>query len=347
MRRDAFARAIRGSNTIEGYNVTIDDAVAVAEDEEPLDADEETRAAIIGYRDALTYILQLENDPHFEYSAALIRSLHYMMIKYDLSKRPGQWRPGPIRVVDERKKQVVYTGPDADKLPSLMRELISSLNEKDASPAMIRAAMAHLNLTMIHPFSDGNGRMARALQTLVLAREGILSPTFCSIEEYLGRHQDDYYNVLAEVGKGSWHPECDARPWIRFCLLAHYRGATNLLRRTRELQILWDEIELQRKKLGLPERVEVALVTAAFGRRVYNSLYRKMSEISDQVASRDLKKLTDLGLLVPHGEKRGRLYMGSKKLLAARQRLKEIRIEDDPFAMDKPKQPSLPGLSAE
>jgi Fic family protein len=48
--------------------------------------------------------------------------------------------------------------------------------------------MAHLNLVMIHPFRDGNGRMARCLQSVVLAREGVLSPVFMSVEEYLGRN---------------------------------------------------------------------------------------------------------------------------------------------------------------
>jgi len=67
--------------------------------------------------------------------------------------------------------------------------------------------MAHLNLTMIHPFSDGNGRMARCLQSLVLARGGKLSPEFLSIEEYLGRNTPSYYQVLSAVAQG----ECGDR----------------------------------------------------------------------------------------------------------------------------------------
>lgn len=346
LRRDAFARAIRGSNSIEGYNVTIDDALAAADDQEPLDANAETWAAVTGYRDALTYVLQLEGDPHFEHSEAFIRGLHYMMIKHDLNKHPGKWRPGPIRIVDERRQQIVYTGPDARLIPPLMRELVASLNATSESPVMVRAAMAHLNLTMIHPFSDGNGRMARALQTLVLVREGILSPTFCSIEEYLGRNQDAYYAVLAEVGQGSWHPENDCRPWIRFCLRAHYRCATDLLRRSREWQLVWDDIERERTRLGLPERVETVLVMAAMGRRVRNASYRIAAEISEQQASRDLKALTDMGLLVAKGEKRGRTYSGSERLLSIRNALREPRVDEDPFSTDEANadQPELPGL---
>jgi Fic family protein len=57
---------------------------------------------------------------------------------------------------------------------------------------MIRTAKAHLNLTMIHPFSHGNGRMARCLQAVALATDGIISPEFASIEEYMGRNTASY-----------------------------------------------------------------------------------------------------------------------------------------------------------
>src|SRR4029079_14762163 len=136
----------------------------------------------------------------------------------------GRWRPGAITVRDEMKGATVYEGPDAESVPGLMEELIDYLRNVDRQvPGIIRGAMAHLNLTMIHPFRDGNGRMDRCLQTLVIARTGTLYPPFCSIEEYLGRNTPEYYAVLTEVGNGKWQPQRDARPWIRFCLQAHYR----------------------------------------------------------------------------------------------------------------------------
>ena len=79
---------------------------------------------------------------------------------------------------------------------------------------MVRAAMAHLNLVMIHPFRDGNGRMARCLQTYVLACEQIVSPVFSSIEEYLGRNTPAYYNILDEVGGGSWRRSAALDPLL-------------------------------------------------------------------------------------------------------------------------------------
>lgn len=330
--RAAFARAIQGSNSIEGYNVTFEDAIAAAEGEEPVDANRKVWAAVTGYRNAMTYVLQLADDPNFAYSEGLLRSLHFMMLSYDLSKHPGRWRPGTIYVRREPSGGIVYEGPDAGLVPGFMGELVETLNAKDGMPAMTRAAMGHLNLVMIHPFSDGNGRMARALQTLVLAREGILTPQFSSIEEYLGANTPDYYAVLGEVAAGAWHPERDARPWIRFCLTAHYRQAMTLLRRTRETERMWAELEREVERRHLPERVLFALADATTGLRVRSSTYRVVAEISAQVASRDLKMLVDQRLLVAHGEKRGRSYIAPERLRAIRGRTREARGElEDPF----------------
>ena len=168
---------------------------------------------------------------------------------------------------------------------------------------------------MIHPFSDGNGRIARALQTLVLARSGILTKEFCSIEEYLGKNTQSYYAVLAEVGAGSWHPERDARPWVRYCLTAHFRQASTIVRRARVLQRIWEALEHETKARGLPDRMIPALGDAALGLRVRNATYRGSAGISNNTASRDLKVLTDEGLLLSQGEKRGRYYVASDILV--------------------------------
>jgi Fic family protein len=343
LRRSTFARAIRGSNSIEGYNVTFEDAIAAAEGEEPLDAQRQDWEAVMGYRDAMTYVLQLADDPHFTYSEGLLRSLHYMMLRYDLAKNPGKWRPGPIYVRREPSGEIVYEGPNAESVPRLMHLLVEGLNAAATPPAIVRAAMGHLNLVMVHPYSDGNGRMARALQTLVLAREGILDSPFCSIEEYLGRYTQEYYEVLGKVGGGNWQPDRDARPWVRFCLLAHYRQASTLVRRTREIQKLWDELEAEVARRGLPDRVIFAMADAALGLRIRNSTYRSAAEVTDQVASRDLKLLVDQKLLIPDGERRGRTYKAGELLRSIRERTREPRVVENPFGK---RQPDLPGFAA-
>ncbi|MGH9891490.1 MAG: Fic family protein, partial [bacterium] len=198
-------------------------------------------------------------------------------------------------------------------------------------PGVVLAAMAHLNLVMLHPFSDGNGRMARCLQSLVLARTGILSPIFSSIEEYLGHNTPAYYAVLAEVGKGAWNPQHDARPWIRFCLAAHYIQASTVARRIKETHLLWEEIEFETQRRGLPERCISALHDAALGFRVRNATYRGPAGISQQTASTDLTDLARTGLLIAHGEKRGRYYLRGEILTTLRAKTRSKVPIKNPF----------------
>jgi Fic family protein len=333
LRRTAFARAIQGSNSIEGYTASVDQAVAIVDDEKPGTLDEETVRALVGYRNALTYIVQIHADPHFELSPQFIRSLHFMMMSYDLEKMPGQWRPSSIFVVHEPSGETVYEGPDAGLVSDLIDELVEQLAGAEGTDSYVLAAMAHLNLTMIHPFRDGNGRMARALQTLVLSRNDILSPTFSSIEEWLGRNTQAYYEILAKVGRGKWSPDSDALPWVRFCLRAHYQQAATLAARNREIAEVWDKVSLILQRHSLPERAETALMDAAFGYRVTNNRYRSANQVSEVVAGRDLKRLTEAGLLVAHGEKRGRYYLASTTLRQLRSASRRTRQASDPYEL--------------
>ncbi|MBI2095231.1 MAG: Fic family protein [Candidatus Omnitrophica bacterium] len=332
--RITLSRAIKGSNTIEGYNITKDDAAAVVEGEEPFNEKAEAWMANECYRRAMTYVLQAADDPYFKHSEMLIKSLHFMMLEYKIDKSPGQWRPGYINVVNDQTKEIVYVGPDAELVPALISEFVDSLaNPAREVPSIIHAAMAHLNITMIHPFRDGNGRMARCIQTLVLVRDGTKASKFSSIEEYLGKPKNtlEYYDVLAKVGMGKWSPENDALPWIQFCLTAHYIQALTTLRRTNEMQKVWEILELEVKKRGLPERTVLALSDAAFGYRVRNVRYRKNADVEDQTASRDLKRLVDANLLIPQGNARARYYVASDFVKQIRDQNRENREITRPF----------------
>lgn len=330
VRRVLSARAIQGSNSIEGYDVSVEDALAAVDGDEPAEARERDWLAVLGYRRAMTYVLQLADDPHFEYSSTLLRSLHFMITEYNLAASPGLWRPGPIWVRNEATGEIVYEGPESDAVPQLIDSLVAQLRGNEDVPPMVRAAMAHLNLAMIHPFRDGNGRMARCLQTLALARDRILSPEWMSIEEHLGAHTRDYYEILAKVGQGAWNPALDARPWVRFCLRAHYVQAARVLRRIRESERLWTALDELRAKHELPERVVGTLFDAATGLRIRNASHRKGVEsaegveISAQSATNDLGAMAHAGLLRRRGERRGTYYEATERLAEMHARISEV-----------------------
>jgi Fic family protein len=332
LRRTTQARAIQGSNSIEGYLVSDDDAAAAVEDEEPLSADERTWAEIIGYRQVMTYVLRMAGDPHFVLDTSALRSMHFMLLAHDLTKSPGQYRSGPIYVRDESSGSNVYEGPDAGDVPDLVAAMAVELaEERDVDP-MVRAAMAHLNLVMIHPFRDGNGRMARALQTLVLARDHVVEPTFSSIEEWLGRNTDDYYRVLALTGAGAWRPERETHLWVKFNLRAHHMQAQTLVQRVDEAERSWVALDRLMTEHRLPDRVGDPLYDALLGLRVRRPTYVSRAGIEERTATRDLGRLVSVGLLEAVGTTRGRHYVAAESLIELRSRLRSTREPlDDPY----------------
>ncbi|MCY3850213.1 MAG: Fic family protein [Acidimicrobiaceae bacterium] len=353
LRRAEFARAARGSLSIEGYHTSVESAAAIIDGEEPAEVSDETRHAIAGYREAMTCVLQLAPGAP-DINVSLLLSLHFMMMRYDFSKHPGRWRPGAVWVTSSNG-EVVYEAPDRELVEPLVDEALAQIAHSEG-PAPVTAAMAHLNLTLIHPFSDGNGRMARCLQTLVLAAASEGASEFVSIEEYLGANTAAYYAVLTEVARGTWSPQNSALPWIRFCLTAHYRQARTVLRRIRELEALWDACEQIARRHRLAPRTVGALVDAARGWRLRRSLYVAITKatagetISGAVATSDLAAMARAGLLNPVGEKRGRFYAPTEELTNPWQGIRSQRPPadaDNPYEIARAgplAEPRLPGL---
>lgn len=327
------AKALRASNSIENINVSQEDAIAAIDGEDPADADKPTWQAVIGYQSAMTYILQRCRDHDFSFSVDSILAIHFMISQSDLNANPGNFRRGWVGVRNLQTNEVVHEGADRERLEPLMADLVAYLNNDTAPHIIIKAAMAHLNLTLMHPFSDGNGRTSRCLQTAVLANEGIAAQEFSSIEEYIGRNQQEYYDVLASVGGGGWNPQRDAKPWIRFCLKGHYMQLQTLLRRNEELGLVYDDVLTLVRDKGLQERMAIGLLDAAFGSRLRNASYRVSTDVSNNLASRDLKQLVDAGLLLAKGERRGRHYTASDDVRAIRERNRLRKGLEDPFEL--------------
>jgi Fic family protein len=336
LRRSLAARAIQGSNSIEGYQVSLEVAEDVVGYEAPIEGVDSVPPEIVGYRDALTYVQQLADNPCFRYERMLLSALHFLMLDHHMEKSPGRYRTGEIFIRNDQTRQVVYEGPEPELVLDLVDELLDWLNTGDLDlPVFVRAAMAHLNLVNIHPWRDGNGRMSRCLQTLVLARDGVLAAEFSSIEEWLGagRNTYDYYEVLNAVGGRTWSPDRDTHPWIRFCLRAHHMQAQLVEQRLDHYARLWLALEDLADVRSLPERTVNALFTAARGIRVRRTTYQRDADLSHNQAIRDLRLLAGMGLLRPLGETRGRSYAAGELLVELNRQvgggLAPIR---DPFA---------------
>lgn len=316
------AKASQGSNSIEGHGLSLDDTLSVL-DGQAVEGDvqaELAQAAVKGHRDAMAYLLVLARDDHFAYDTGSLRALHRLLMEPYREKlielkllntrdyhdpRPGLWRRGYISVGE-------YEAPGIDVAVKLVADLVDTLNRARHDSAIVCAAMAHLNYVSIHPHSDGSGRMSRALQTLVLAREpGDLAPEFVGVEAWLGAHRTAYHDALTEARrKGSLS-------WVRFCLQAHLHQAESVLADAQGARHRGRILAELCAAARINDRAVSALWDAAMGRRVTNAGYRQQEGLDRQVATYDLRLLDAAGLLKLVGKGGGAHYVAGDKLMAA------------------------------
>lgn len=312
LRREVKANSIESSISIEGFDVGHQDAVAIVSGQEH-SSDNESRMAAACYSRAMDHVGTMATDPDFRWLDRVILDLHFDACYFQRDKSPGRWRTGPISVTASSGPSA-YVGPPADDVVPLMREVVDWLESGDLGEhSAVRAAMAHLHVVSVHPFRDGNGRVSRIVQSLVLARERILSPEFGSIEDYLARHTPDYYSVLREVQGGSYQPDRDATAWIDFCLRAHISQAESRLEQVDTAGRRWDKLEAIAADRKWPDRLVIAMEYALTG-GVDRGSYSAEADIAFPTASNDLRRLLDAGLVRQEGGGRSTRYVATEDL---------------------------------
>jgi Fic family protein len=311
LRRTVRASSIEGSTSIEGFSVDPEDAIALVSGEEPAGHADENRMAVSSYARAMDHVGVLAQDPTFAWEERVILDLHFDACYFQRDRNPGRWRDGPIAVT-EGDGTLAYRAPDAEEVPALMAEVVSRLREDDRN-VVVRAAMAHLHVVSVHPFRDGNGRVSRIAQSLVLAREGLISPEFSSIEEYLGRNTSAYYAALKQAQGGSYQPGRDASDWVAFCVDAHLAQARQRLEQIKAAATRWGCLESLVAERSWPERLVIALEQSLTG-GIVRSTYGKEAEVSRATASADFRRLLDAGLVDQRGRGKNIGYRASGEL---------------------------------
>lgn len=320
LRKYLAADSIAASNSIEGIRVSTVDVQDLMEDERDVDVSDEDRDDTVAYQRMMTYIQTLHDVKDFRYDKGLLNALHWMLQghRHASNKPAGQWRRGPVYVTDARDPiAAAYTAPDAERVPGLVTELVDWLNADDGTHPLVRAAMAHLHLVSIHPWADGNGRMSRSLQTLLIAREGVLAPELCSIEAWLGQsaHTWEYYQVLVARGS-SYQPDQEVSAWIRFNLTAYHQQAQTVQYRLDRSAAVWALLEAFVTASGLDERMVSALHDVAVVGRVRRAHYERAEALNRQQAQRDLQRLVESGVLAAVGRTRARFYTPGERFPA-------------------------------
>lgn len=314
LRRHWRASSAQSSIEIEGFRVPEGDRLALAAGTKAPPPDDEDRQALSCYARAMEHVAVMSDDPSFRWLDRVILDLHFDACSFQKAHDPGRYRRGGIEVTSRGGGPPAYVGPPADDVPELMVEVVAWLERGDVDVHVaVRAAMAHLHVVSVHPFRDGNGRIARIVQSLVLAREGLLAPEFVSIEECLGRNTDAYYAALRKVQAGSYKPERDAAPWVTFCVRAHIEQAARRLDQLAEAAARWSALEELVEARGWPDRLVIALEQSLVN-GVDRASYTTEAGVSVPTASNDLRRLVDAGLVLQRGKGRTTRYVASEAL---------------------------------
>ncbi|HZO06036.1 MAG TPA: Fic family protein [Solirubrobacterales bacterium] len=315
LRREIRASAFSGSTAIEGFTVSLDEARELTRGGGAPSRGDEHREALACYTRAMDHVGTMAIDPSFRWLDRVILDLHFEACYFQPESEPGLWRKVGVAIFAD-DGSTAFSAPASERVAGLMAELIEWLadGDLDADP-FVRAAMAHLNLISVHPFRDGNGRISRIIQSLVLAQAGFGAPEFFSIEEYLGSHTPEYYAALREAQGGSFQPERDATGWVELCLDAHLVQARQRLDQIKQAGERWQRLEDLVDSRGWPDRLVIALEQSLVG-GTDRGRYGEEAGISEATASADFRRLLDAGLVRQLGRGRNTRYVASDELRA-------------------------------
>lgn len=211
----------------------------------------------------------------------------------------GQWRAdaeGPMQVVSGHlgRRKVHFQAPPAEVLAAETNRFLAWANAETGEPMLIKAGLAHLWFVTLHPFDDGNGRLARAVGDLFLARADGSPQRFYSLSAQIQRERKDYYEVLERTQKGT----LDVTDWLAW-FLGTLGRAVDSAQTTLDAVLIkarfwqrWAGLPLNERQVRLLNRL-----LDGFDGKLTSSKWAAIAKCSPDTALRDITQLLELGML--------------------------------------------------
>jgi len=242
------------------------------------------------------YDQPLTADRLFAWHAALFPTGRSGMTKI----RVGAWRDdgtGPMQVLSGPigKERVHFAAPPAARLEHEVTAFLEWFNRPAEIDEVLKAGLSHLWFVTIHPFDDGNGRIARAIADMALARSEKSPQRFYSMSTQIRQERAAYYDILEQTQKGAM----DITPWMDWflgCLGRAIDGAQTILGAVLAKARFWESI----RGIALNDRQTLVLnrLLDGFEGKLTTSKYAKLTKSSQDTALRDIRPLVERGILV-------------------------------------------------
>lgn len=305
-KEDAIVRAVYHGTHIEGNTLAKDDAKNILEGKEVIGRPRDIQE-IINYRKVIEFIDEEAKRKIEKITEQLIKKLHKIIVYKILPEdQAGEYRQKQVIIRNSATGEVTFRPPPAIEVPFLMREFVYWLNKEnqDIHP-VIKAGIAHHELVRIHPFIDGNGRVARVLATLILFLGGYDIRRFFSLEEYYDKDAVSYYQNLQKASSG------DLTSWLEYFT---YGASVEFEKVKEKILKLSKDVKLKEKfggqQIFLTERqmklVEYIQEVGYLQNQMFSEIF---PDISEDTVLRDLKELMNKGLIKKVGSTKSARYV--------------------------------------
>lgn len=245
-----------------------------------------------------------------------ILNLHRTVIEGLVDKeKTGKFRTGDVYVLDDLgdgREILRFRAPGAKQVLQLVEELVDWLHfsKKDSIHPIIRAAILHLQFVTIHPFTDGNGRVARLLTQLQLYRDNWDFRKIIVLEDYYNRDRMSYYNAENQAQGAKYHKNMDFTPWLEYFTTGFLVEARKALEQIQSIG--FGQVSKKSEQIFLDaQEIQIMDFLTTTGRITSKDVVDTLN-VAKRTAQLKLKNLTDKGLLKQQGKGPSTYYILSK-----------------------------------
>lgn len=240
-----------------------------------------------------TFDKSLSEERLFGWHSALFPIGRSGMYKIEVAK----WRTGDMQVVSGGmgREKVHFEAPSPKKLEKEMQEFINWFNQEESLDSIIKAGISHLWFVTIHPFDDGNGRIARSITDMQLSKSDGVNQRFYSMSSRINAEKKSYYAILERTQKG----DLDITNWLKWfleCLKGAIIDSNFIIDKVvRKHQFFVNNVS---KIANERQRLILTKLLDGFDGNLTSSKYAKIAKTSPDTALRDIKDLVEKGILV-------------------------------------------------
>lgn len=307
-REEAIVRTVHHGTHIEGNELNLTEAEQVLKGSEIIGRDRDIQE-VLNYRNVLRYLdfIGEGNETKGKITEEVVFKIHSLAVDKLLpSDQCGVYRKTQVVVKNSITGEITFRPPPAIEVSYQVEDFLSWINslEKESIHPVLKAGISHYELVRIHPFVDGNGRMARALATLILFMDAYDIKKFFSLEEYYDRDAVHYYDALKSASAG------DLTVWLEYftegLAIELTRIKERILKLSTDVQL---KEKLGGKQIFLSERqIEIMEYIQRVGYLQNQSFPDLFPKISEDTILRDLKDLMDKGIIKKVGKTKAARY---------------------------------------